>query len=113
MDNRKIDRLVAEKIMGWKYYPEGHHISNELTWIGADGGWYIKCPNYSTDIAAAWEVVEKLQKEYIVSILGPDDQGTHWCVDIMSKNQKLNFANEVGNTAPMAICLAALKAKGV
>jgi len=54
---REMDALVAEKVMKWKYRPRfpgdttgyyGEYITEEL-------------PSFSTDIAAAWEVVKYIQ----------------------------------------------------
>lgn len=58
--SRKIDAAVAEEVMGhevmkphpdvWFMYPNREHSAVEI-------------PNYSTDIRAAWEVVEKMNED--------------------------------------------------
>ena len=136
MTNREIDALVAEKVMGWTRIPSNH----PYRWYNDRGGVIVegqpqKFPCYdkanatyggipddwrpSSSIAAAWEVVEKLS--------GPDFD--HRCV-IVSKTDMTDekWGCEIGNTqaagsdgasyavadtAPMAICLAALNAVGV
>jgi hypothetical protein len=51
---RELDALVAERVLGlriddaWFQHPDGRRVSS-------DG-----LPHYSTDIAAAWQVVDKL-----------------------------------------------------
>lgn len=63
-------------------------------------------PNYSTDISAAWEVVElTIAKGWHWSI-GDNDQET-WFVEVEGNGGMKNV--EVADTAPMAICLAFLK----
>ena len=71
---REMDALVAEKVMGWKWdasNPLQHLLFGPDGAIGAvifydgranDGGIVqpLDCPYYSTDIATAWEVVERI-----------------------------------------------------
>ena len=72
-------------------------------------------PNYSTQIADAWLVVEKMGKLQMQRHVGPSmlhrlrecatkGWGVIWCSDF-------GYTQEVfADTAPLAICLAALKA---
>lgn len=109
----ELDALVAEKVMGrvsdHAVYPlmgsgEGCSVCGRtsLREVGArlTGG----CARpYSTKISAAWEVVEKsdiLDR----GCLGDDDTG--WYVRDCSDRYLVTGAL----TAPLAICLAALKA---
>lgn len=96
---RELDKLIAEKVMGWNfsdaaqawYPPNLHPLSNVL-------GHAI--PSYSTDIVAAWKVVERLIKDgHACDVLY--DHG--W-----SCHSDLRGRREYGETAPHAICLAAL-----
>jgi hypothetical protein len=105
---RELDALVAEKVMGvgvewWNGEPlyvvtqDGHISSHHLA-------------EYSTDIAAAWEVAEKLRAdglEISVHNSWPYNDGRRWCCDIMAHGK---WDNAKAETAPLAICLAALKA---
>lgn len=117
MTNREIDALVAEKVMRWhlekgdalfrpvyegdapavrkvdKWYPPGH----ESSYMAAP-------PPYSTDIAAAWEVVGKLGD--VIIERDETTSGVRWRVVV-------DGIETFAATAPMAICLAALKAVGV
>ena len=67
---RELDALVAEKVMGWRRVSEGepyfwptpemmNRIKEQYPDVLAVD--YFPAPLFSTDIAASWEVVEKLQ----------------------------------------------------
>jgi hypothetical protein len=66
-----------------------------------DSGW-SPLPRYSTDIAAAWEVVLK----FGATISGPHDDGTWIC----SCGPRHRYSTVNATSAPLAICLAVLKA---
>lgn len=90
---RDLDALVAEKVMGFWDTHAAQYGEVEL-------------PQYSTDMAAAWSVVEKLQASRLINV------GTVTALvtarnaigntRVYAENEPLNF--------PHAICLAALKA---
>jgi hypothetical protein len=96
---RDLDALIAKKVMGWEFL-EGSVQSFALS-------------PYSTDIGNAWLVVEKLRADagYYVTITAPStgNGGKDWAVRF--GNEDVMFVGEANN-APMAICLAALKAVG-
>jgi len=131
---RELDALVAEKVMGCKWGefhntpdepgrwedhkflvdPDGNKVAvrwktkNLLTWDMCHYWPSRPLRPYSTDIAAAWEVVEKFISEG-VSIYRDDRQPSK------GKWYAL-FGDGCGveaDTVPLAICLAALKAVGV
>ena len=66
--SRELDALVAEKVMGWETVNNKAGIPvSGFDWVGhnpktqSSTVWsYV--PDYSTDISAAWEVVEKLSR---------------------------------------------------
>jgi hypothetical protein len=93
MENREIDRLIAEKVMGWR---DGTY---------AKGSWFP-----STDIKDAWLIVEKLKHEegYLFR-LETGDVNDWKC--LFSDFQD-NYWAESDN-APLAICKATLKANGI
>lgn len=134
-----LDALVAEKVMGWTYWktkrgnwahssPDGkvneepayglpkfdpqtgEKIKREW-WDGAD------IPPYSTDIAAAWEVLERIcaggREVRINCVTGGG------CVENMTDDGyplsgwDRTLCVEEHGPIPHAICLAALKAVGV
>jgi hypothetical protein len=90
---RELDREIAEHVMGWTVR------------------------RYSTDIAAAWEVVEEVMPKlgyHTITLLiehseAPEDESV--MVEFGIGVLKVNA--EWGISVPHAICLAALKAVGV
>lgn len=115
MDFRKLDALVAEKIMGWqvrwvnvKRYPAPYP---KCKW--GMGGW-SNCPEFSHSMEDAWLVVEKMRAGgWHISICTPrPDSGVLVHMDdLKDRFQWTAVGHSV--TAPLAICLAALKAQGV
>lgn len=109
---RELDILVAEKVMGWFW-------ENEIlvSPIGDEkrqqGGVYINgiphsLPNYSTNIADAWQVVKRMKrKKYKVEII--ETPVKSFC-SISDSNYEI--AESEAETVPHAICLAALDAMG-
>lgn len=106
---RELDALVAEKVMWWHKYEDsnpkatirtiGDTEDHKCKFCGSFEGHDIK--PYSTSIEAAWEVVEKL--------IESDD----WVDFSLEYEPTFKWsANEIiyGETAPHAICLAALRA---
>ena len=63
----------------------------------------------STDIGAAWEVVEKLALTFELGWL-PTDKGLNWDASFGEKRGSEDGTTTYAETAPLAICLAALKA---
>lgn len=120
---RELDALVAEKVMGLTRHDESYvteSIGKVLRFVWRDGcgdcvySGDMFLPRYSTNIADAWEVVERL-----VSTPGPN--GDHHSVQVDYSGDAVVVIDEnedwqvsaIADTAPLAICLAALKAKGV
>lgn len=106
---RELDSLVAEKVMGFEVRET------------MDGGPQIKgigrCPDYSTWISAAWEVVEKLysldtSEPTILQIYGPLSDGYRVTIFWEHHDGRINEVHVVAKTATHAICVAALKAVG-
>ena len=118
--DRELDARIAEEVMGWEkmclsYRPETKEYTH---WkIDTDDGLYhiqASIPEWSpsTQIADAWLVVEKLGKltgkDVLVEHCADGERlctlGWHyrgiWMKDIQEK----------ADTAPLAICLAALEA---
>ncbi|MEZ0208844.1 MAG: hypothetical protein ACAH17_01550, partial [Candidatus Paceibacterota bacterium] len=56
---RELDALVAEKVMGIKHIHYSDPV-NGMIGRAPKGRDYMQVPNYSTDIAAAWTVVQKV-----------------------------------------------------
>ena len=131
---RELDALIAEKVMGlpvkdyrgtgrqpalsWagEYVGIGWAANDEPYIVRDDKGWagcphVALIPHYSSNIAAAWEVVERL-----VSTPGPN--GDHHSVQVDYSGGAVVVIDEnedwqvsaIAGTVPLAICLAALKA---
>jgi hypothetical protein len=79
------------------------------------------CPAYSTDIAAAWEVVEKVWATLpktgygtFRALLHRRDPDGRWICEFApnAHGDWRTHATAEADTAPLAICLAALRAVG-
>jgi hypothetical protein len=98
---RELDVLVAEKVMGWTNLrttkagmrrgtpAEYPHIGHEV-------------PPYSTDMSAAWEVVEKMRERE--GYAGVESNHDLWEASMGP------WYVATAETAPLAICRAALAA---
>jgi hypothetical protein len=100
MDSREIDQLVAEKVMGW-IKPPATSVLKPMWVAPPKGTVYPELPKFSTNIQDAWAVVEKLKEEKLFR-LTQSLEGKWWA--------DFNDEREYHESAPMAICLAALKA---
>lgn len=105
---RELDALVAEKVMGWRL---GEHLGMKRNvWKLPEGqklnglDWCNEPPLYSTNIAAAWEVIEKLN--ICIEVLRVKEAQTGSWQYVASTVS----GRTIADAAPHAICLAALKA---
>lgn len=113
-----IDREVAEKVMGWEVLEEKADkiayatVRRDYTKNGADVcGSIMRFFTPSTDISDAWLVVERM--------LSFDTGGagwefylhndTAWCCGFIRPDAQGGEVDKI-ESAPLAICLAALKA---
>lgn len=72
---------------------------------------YYDEPHYSTNIAAAWLVVEKLRKTWAIEL--HSREGVWNCLVEEGDEVTAHYiATKEAETAPLAICLAALAAVG-
>lgn len=106
--SRELDALIAEKVFGYTLDYEFAEITgapNVKELRDQCDEWGL-LPHYSTDIAAAWLIVEKFGDFEI----GLTAQGVSVCLG----GGEYSWAGEYdGRTEPThAICLAALKAIG-
>lgn len=111
---RELDALIAEKVMGWALV--SNQKANKAGWWGlAPGSSLMPLPYYSLSISDAWEVVEKLEEKGITMDMGQVWNGGEWMWAIQFQKIHLmtgqvdHYRQEYANTAPLAICLAALK----
>ncbi|MCU5306695.1 hypothetical protein OB974_05115 [Bacillus cereus] len=110
MNDKPIDKLVAEKVMGWIKPPETSIL--KAMWVETPVGTvHRELPKFSTNIEDAWLVFEKFDFANVERVTGygdfykvnlsvPEIDGTYSEVEVKTE------------TAPMAICIAALKAVG-
>lgn len=92
---RELDALVATKVMG-----------------RSDDWTVIACPHYSTDIAAAWDVLLFIKDRFQQQSLTRDWDSGYWTCRLGGWGQKSPVVSATAAEAPHAICLAALKAVG-
>ena len=120
---RELDALVAEKVMGWVWMKEVSTIflfertllpplfESKVDHSGDDAFIIMpEIPDYSTDIAEAWEVVEKL-KHLAFNVHHRYNTGV-WTAYFTDGEELFACAEDITGEAPLAICLAALKAVG-
>ena len=92
---RCLDAWVAEAV-GWSDTTTNRHEP--------------QVPHYSTDIAAAWEVVGRVAEKYYVDI-GVYKRGAQVQINNYGDDGWEDWAGSIrADTAPLAICCAALKA---
>lgn len=105
---RALDRLIAEKVMGWQNVSG---MTGEWKGYPPERSYVVLCrlPYYSRDISDAWEVVEKLASNEILCQIRLYPPRT---VRVSFSRDEFQGYEE-SETAPHAICLAALKAVAV
>ncbi len=120
---RELDALIAERVMGFiriditindeqkplvtkEWLDEWDGELSDAYWWGRDI--YQSVPHYSTQIADAWLVVEKLRSESIAMVVSTYGAREYSSCHFLYKG----VCSETywAATAPLAICLAALKA---
>lgn len=115
--SRAIDAAVAAKVMGWKFpvsADRGHPHGVQDHWKDCENNTiYLpdQLPYFSTDIAAAWQVVEKMKSfGWRVAI---EDCVNRYRVNY-SRGVTWEWRNNIEHVSvPLAICLAALRALNV
>jgi len=130
----ELDRLVAEKVMGWIEPADAEMPRVWLRWEEGEkryvwAGWWIEEPpkdedgnipsawllagnkkwSPSTDIAAAWEVVERLSSRCFIQIHNQVASFMPlWNVSFESREDMKFLGSANAETVPLAICRAAL-----
>lgn len=114
--SREMDAEIAEKVMGWQEFPYLLNRDDRRATPNSRGAANGFCPpgqchittvervpDYSTDISAAFEVVQKMRERGFVTF------------GLLCKQDQVWFATfggvtECGADAPQAICRASLAA---
>ena len=116
---REMDVLIAENVMGYSKMlaPTSFRLNNylvdagELVYVAPNGDTFatFDIPSYSSDISAAWEVVEKMRIAIVPLV------GGGWAAEPDSDfDLELSWFERpvcdwaTAPTAPLAICRAAL-----
>lgn len=107
----EMDRLCVEKVMGWqkeKWDRNGNRSSGVL-WSTEEGARHPAafCP--STNIAHAWEVVERMRQRSLFANVMQRQEVAHCTFE---DYDGLEVSRWKAKTAPLAICKAAIKASG-
>lgn len=116
---RELDALVAERAMGWTKVK----VQTESEFGGAStfvlygtspiNQPWKRVPAYSTDIAATWEIAEKLGPMWLYkTTAGKPSAAAGQLYACSLGSSVLEREWSYGDTAPLAICRAALKAVG-
>lgn len=118
MDDRELDTRIALEVMGWTL-PRTHQLTmtdNQFKTTPLGEPEILPLPHFSTDIKAAWLVVEKtnILQDYLLD----QAEDGQWRISKPEKeygteNMWLGGVSVeiTAPTAPMAICLAALSAR--
>lgn len=128
MPSRELDALVAKKVMGWRV-EAGRDEDREDIWrlksssgqlvsvsrVSQDSLWdKADVPPFSTDIAAAWQVVCALaEKGFAIQIASHESQPKAFTV-CFSSDEPLPLNTQSGflDRVPAMICQAALRVLG-
>jgi len=102
---RELDAKVARFVMGWTKATLSDDVAGPEAYWCAGGKAMCLVDSFtpSTSIAAAWEVVVRLAERGIFLRIEPGK-------DLCAVRTWDGVIYEDANTAPLAICLAALKA---
>lgn len=113
---RELDALIAEKVMGHiisedRVFAQTYGFTDPRVETSQDRMLRRVLANYSTDISAAWGVVEKIGLNIILESESNIESNEAWCCNFW--NYSTDRIRARGQSAPHAICLAALEAVGV
>jgi hypothetical protein len=114
---KEMDSLIAERVMGWAKHP--HVDSPTYWWEGPTKSYLIdNLPHFSSDIAAAWQVVEQLQQRGYTRItvglqgLGKTVDFCHIEGDGPAWHEVIDGHGHDAFSLPLAICRGALGCVG-
>jgi hypothetical protein len=115
--NRKLDILISEYIFDKEVYETDDCNGEDNYWL--DKNSENELPFYSSSIEEAWKVMDQVRKIHwrdVVSLFSPTDESKLWFCHFEKKWHGRDgsvveiYDMESGETAPLAICLAALRA---
>jgi hypothetical protein len=110
----ELDALIATQVMGWTRATLTDDVTGpERWWCSGSTAWFlVDAWKPSTEIHWAWKVVEKLRGQHCCTKLYSDHHYIWECtlieeIDDPHTGRQSLFGQ--ADTAPLAICLAALK----
>ncbi len=113
MENREIDRLIAEKVMGWKLektFEEDCYLYDE--WVSGNERIAVDVFKPSSNIQDAWIVLEKFkEKDFLYTV--QNQMGGDYEVSLTDWGGMCSTYRGVNEFLPLAVCEATLKAKGI
>lgn len=98
---RKMDNLIAEHV--FRLEKPAYPNDDKFIYMEGSLGYYRFASPYSTDISAAWQVVEKMREKSGVVL--SDFLNNDWSCHFVDAGKEI-----VAETLPLAICRAALLA---
>lgn len=112
---REMDALIAEKIFGLKVEWEIEYLGEQIPSSKQLADKYDEngiLPLYSTDIAAAWEVVEGVREKFnlLMNVHPYSLVAANGGYRVSVNDLHIELDYTTADTAPLAICRAALKA---
>lgn len=124
---REMDALVGREVMGFAVYRYDKDRAENCYFMLMDADFnpvvpgragerkteqdaWGDCPAYSTDIAAAWQVVEKLSEQHGVTLYRFADEPIGETEIWHCRFIPMAAYSVTASTAPLAICQAALRA---
>lgn len=106
MDVEQVNQLVCKKVLNWKSIKRTDDMKLAEAWQSEDGIIEKNVFSPATDIKDAWIIAEKFQNHF--HLIGLEDG--QWKCDIWdNENEDWKFS-ATEKTAPLAICMASLKA---
>jgi hypothetical protein len=107
----KYTKLKFDKGEYDRRFKGGYYIPTWKQWLIENSTVVMDYPRYSSDIEYAWEVVEKLSKDGFDFQVRRENNGKYNVE--FTKDFFYTFGFAESETAPLAICIAALKSVGV
>lgn len=105
---RELDTLIAERVFALTVVEDPvNYRGVQIARAGREGS---DLPHYSTDHAAAWQVVEQMQAQGW-NFACDDMGGLPWWVEFSQAGYRRGGQN-TASTLPLAVCRAALAALG-
>ena len=101
----KLDALIAEKVMGWGHWDDPDYPDAPYPMSGDFAP--------SLKIGITWEVVEKLAPHWWLELYGGDGNWKAVLRSCRNKGVVPIRHSATATTAPLAICRAAILAKGI